>query len=669
MSFWKNLKIGLRLGIGIGVVLTLLLVVATAAWLGLSSGNSTFADYRGIARQTVSAGEITTDLMIARLNVRDFLLKGSDQSVKNVEDAIKGMTDSIEKSAKLFTQPEEKQLIAGATEKAEAYRTAFGKITELRKQQIAFMAQMDEAGPAIEKDLTAIMENADRDGDADTSALVDEAFASLQHAGLDRTKFLLDNRQELVDAVRKNLAVLEENATRMLAGLQNQESRQLAEDAMKMAKVYAAAFEGIQAGVLARNDIVENTLNKIGPELAAEMQGLMTENKAQQDELGPRASAALAQTQTVVLVVSIAAVLVGIVIGFFVARGITGPVTAMTQAMGVLAHGDKTVQIPALGQKDEVGHMAAAVQVFKDNMIEAERLRAAQEAEQQRQIERGKKIESMVTDFDKMIGEVVGSTSTAAAELQATAQALSATAEETSQQSNAVAAASAQMTQNMQTVASATEELSASIREIGNQVTESTRIVGGAVEQANDTNAKVKGLSDAAQKIGEVVTLINEIASQTNLLALNATIEAARAREAGKGFAVVASEVKNLATQTARATEEIAGQVKSIQDSTESAAEAIQAITHTINRVSEISIGVASAVEEQGAATQEISRNVQEATIGATEVSSNISGVTEASQQTSAGSTQVLSAATELAQNGARLKKEVDNFLHSVRSA
>jgi methyl-accepting chemotaxis protein len=488
MSFWKNLKIGVRLAIGIAVVLALLLVVTAAAWLGLSSGNSTFADYRGIARQTVSAGEITTSLMTARLNVKDFLLKGSDQSVKNVEDAIKTMNESIANSASLFTLPEEKQLIAGATEKAEAYRGAFEKITELHKQQIDFMAQMDEAGSAIEEDLAAIMENADRDGDADTSALVDEAFASLQHAGLDRTKFLLDSKPELVEAVRKNLAVLDEDANRMLAGLQNQESRQHAEDAIKNAKIYAAAFDGVQGGILARDDIINNTLNKIGPELAAEMQGLMAENKAQQDELGPRASAALAQTQMVVLIVSIAAVLAGIVIGFLVARGITRPVAAMTHAMGVLANGDKSVEIPALGQKDEIGSMAAAVQVFKDNMIEAERLRAAQEAQQQRQIERGKKIESMVTDFDKMVTEVVGSTSTAAVELQATAQALSATAEETSQQSNAVAAAAAQMTQNMQTVASATEELSASIREIGNQVTESTSIVGSADESPNGSS-------------------------------------------------------------------------------------------------------------------------------------------------------------------------------------
>ena len=224
------------------------------------------------------------------------------------------------------------------------------------------------------------------------------------------------------------------------------------------------------------------------------------------------------------------------------------------------------------------------------------------------------------------------------------------------------------MTQNVQTVASATEELSSSIREIGNQVSESSRIVGAAVTQADDTNAKVKALAEAAQKIGDVVTLINEIAGQTNLLALNATIEAARAGEAGKGFAVVASEVKNLATQTAKATEEIAGQVRAIQDATDTSAQAIDTIAQTINRVNEISTAIASAVEEQGAATQEIARNVQQAAQGTTEVSSNIGSVTQVAQETGAAATQLLSSAGELARNGTLLRSQVDDFLREVRA-
>jgi methyl-accepting chemotaxis protein len=378
--------------------------------------------------------------------------------------------------------------------------------------------------------------------------------------------------------------------------------------------------------------------------------------------------AAVTTTRNIIIGVGIIALLIAAAIGFFGARSITRPLGALTKTMRDMAEGNYDLQVPATERRDELGDMAKAGEFFREKLIEARELAARQMAEQERQIERGKKMEAAVSEFDKAITEVVESVSSAATELQATAQSLSATAEETSRQSTAVAAASEQTTQNVQTVASSNEELSSSIKEISNQVSESTRIVGAAVSEANDTNAKVQGLADAAQKIGEVVSLINDIAGQTNLLALNATIEAARAGEAGKGFAVVASEVKALANQTAKATDEIANQVRAIQDATGSSAQAIQGITQTINRVNEISTTIASAVEEQGAATQEIARNVQQAASGTAEVSNNITGVTQASQQTSAGSTQVLGASSELAKNGVRLRTEVEGFLRTVRA-
>jgi methyl-accepting chemotaxis protein len=362
---------------------------------------------------------------------------------------------------------------------------------------------------------------------------------------------------------------------------------------------------------------------------------------------------------------------VGLAVAFFAifliaiaARGIAKPIRSCADFANGIADGDfnQTLQIE---QADEVGALAGALSKMQGDL----KRNIAQRAEDQAQaeLEQRRVLNEMANQFEASVGGVVSGVTAAARQLEATAQSMTATAEETSVQATTVAAASEVTTQNVQTVASATEQLTASIHEIASQVSESSRIVGDAVTQAMGTNAKVQSLSEAAQKIGDVVRLINDIAGQTNLLALNATIEAARAGEAGKGFAVVASEVKALATQTGRATEEIASQVRAIQEATASSADAIKGIVQTINRVNEISTTIASAIEEQGSATQEIARNVQQAAQGTSEVSSNISGVTAAARETGTAASLVLTAATELGRNGEQLKSEVEQFLRNVR--
>ncbi|SEN43258.1 methyl-accepting chemotaxis protein [Bradyrhizobium sp. OK095] len=373
---------------------------------------------------------------------------------------------------------------------------------------------------------------------------------------------------------------------------------------------------------------------------------------------------------------------IGMVVGAFAALVLLGswlmsfltiarPIRALTGAMDKLAGGDFSVVLPGLGRKDEVGGVAAAVEKFKIVSEQKAREEAEAKTRQDQAAAAQRKVEmhKLADGFEAAIGEIVETVSSAATELEASASTLTATADRGQGLATMVAAASEEASTNVQSVASATEELSSSITEISRQVQESARVASEAVSQARTTTDRVGELSQAATRIGDVVELINTIAGQTNLLALNATIEAARAGEAGRGFAVVASEVKALAEQTAKATGEIGQQIAGIQAATEHSVGAIKDISHTIERLSEISSAIAAAVEEQGAATQEISRNVAQAAEGTQQVSSNITEVQRGASETGSASSQVLSAAQMLSGDSNRLKLEVGKFLGTVRAA
>jgi methyl-accepting chemotaxis protein len=358
-------------------------------------------------------------------------------------------------------------------------------------------------------------------------------------------------------------------------------------------------------------------------------------------------------------------------VNFFLARnGIVRPLKASIATMNRLAKGDLSVETPQPRRGDEIGEIMTALVVFKSTGLEVERMRNDRLAADERVAEQRKAdMHKMADDFEGAVGEIIETVSSAATELEASANTLTSTAVRAEELATTVAAASEEASTNVQSVASATEEMASSVNEISRQVQESARMANEAVDQARKTNDRVGELSKAAARIGDVVELINTIAGQTNLLALNATIEAARAGEAGRGFAVVASEVKALAEQTAKATGEIGQQIAGIQAATQDSVGAIREISGTIERLSEISSTIAAAVEEQGAATQEISRNVQQAAQGTQQVSSNITDVQRGASETGSASSQVLSAAQSLSGDSNRLKLEVGKFLNSVRAA
>ncbi|MEA2725880.1 MAG: hypothetical protein QOF70_355 [Acetobacteraceae bacterium] len=385
--------------------------------------------------------------------------------------------------------------------------------------------------------------------------------------------------------------------------------------------------------------------------------------RAEAQRLAQQGRSVLIATSVIGLCIAFA--LLGWIAAFQVGR----PLGAMTRQMAQLASGDLTIEVVGAQRNDEVGGLARSLEVFKQNAITQRRLEAEQRDEQAAKEKRQRTVEAYIAVFDTSARGAIEMLASAATELSATSKSMSIVADETARQSTTVAAGSEQASTNVQTVAAATEQLSASIREITRQVGESARVASTAVAEAAATNGKMQGLTAAADKIGEVISLIRSIAGQTNLLALNATIEAARAGEHGKGFAVVASEVKALASQTAKATEEISAQIASIQGATLGAAEAIRGIGATVGKIEEIASAIASNVEEQGLATQEIARNVQEAARGTEMINVSISEVNRAASESGASAGEVLTAANELGMQAERLRADIGDFLGKIRAA
>jgi len=405
----------------------------------------------------------------------------------------------------------------------------------------------------------------------------------------------------------------------------------------------------------ARIDILKKVEDRIAADLAA-----LTAAKYAE------ATQALVVLSTIIVL----ALMISFTLVLIMARSITRPLAGLAESMKELVSGNTACEIPGISRHDEFGDMAGAVASFKESLIEREKVRVERIAEREHvEKERKMTMQKLADEFQAAVGGIVDKVSSASTELEATATGLTKTAETTQSLSTTVAAASEEASANVQSVASASEELAGSVNEISRQVQESSKIAGEAVKQAEKTDARINELSQAASRIGDVVKLITAIAEQTNLLALNATIEAARAGDAGKGFAVVAQEVKALASQTAKATDEIGSQIASMQMATNESVTAIKEIGATIARISEIATTIASAVEEQGAATQEISRNVQQAAAGTAQVATHIVDVNKGANETGSASSQVLSSAQSLSKESNHLKNEVEKFLHTVRAA
>lgn len=397
---------------------------------------------------------------------------------------------------------------------------------------------------------------------------------------------------------------------------------------------------------------------------------LLVLNVREGNAVADRGAALYESSQNLIVAAILLSSILCALAGTVIVRGVSTPIRRMTETMGRLAARDLAVSVDGAERRDEIGRMAAAVAVFKDSMVQAKALQAEQEALEQRlAADRKAAMMRLADEFEAGVRGVVETVATAAEEMQAAAQSMSAKADEGSSRSMAVAAAAEQASTNVGMVAGAAEEVSASILEIGRQVETSSQVAAAAVQEAQTANATMVGLAEAAKQIGDVIRLIQEIANQTNLLALNATIEAARAGEHGKGFAVVASEVKGLANQTAQATGDIQSKIAEIQNATETAVGTIRGIGETITRMDAISGTITTAVEQQRLATHDITSNIQQAALGTREVSETITGVTQAVSETGSAAVQVLGTAGTLSREADRLREQVARFLETVRTA
>ena len=667
MSF-LNLRIRGRLYAGFGM---LLLFCAGLAGFGVWQLGEIRAQVDTMTRQsknTISAGEIATELQAIRRAILRYAFDHDEKSFVEADTRLKKSTELLDAVMKVTASEERRAAyrdIAKDVEELKAKRIALG---EAVNQMVAGRALLFTDGDKMAADVQKFVDAADKtDFTREAGAL--EAKVLLVRVANWRTLATRDAKgittfRTNVGKAQQEIAELEKaalpaNLVALLAPVKagvakySEAFDKTAPNLLLGDELYYKAITPLTVSAIGKLDVMIDSIGKAFKKTTADTEERISSTVSMQE------------------IVAGAAVLLGLLIAFLIARGIIKPLSGLTAGMKELAGGNFGVVLPGLDRKDEVGDMAQAVETFK---VKAEE-KAREEAEaknRQDQIaaqQRRKDMIKLADDFEGAVGEIVETVSSASTELEASASTLTATAARAQELTTMVATASEEASTNVQSVASATEEMASSVNEISRQVQELARMASEAVDQARKTNDRVGELSKAAARIGDVVELINTIAGQTNLLALNATIEAARAGEAGRGFAVVASEVKALAEQTAKATGEIGQQITGIQAATQELVGAIKEISGTIERLSEISSTIAAAVEEQGAATQEISRNVQQAAQGTQQVSSHIVDVQRGAGETGSASSQVLSAAQSLSGDSNRLKLEVGKFLNTVRAA
>ncbi|WP_413205412.1 methyl-accepting chemotaxis protein [Rhodospirillum sp. A1_3_36] len=667
----KNVRIAQKIGGGFAVMMGLILVLGIPSVIAFHVIGADVATLVGLSNQTKSAGEIQTEVLLGEREALTYALtgdKGASERANGHYGTLVQLIGSMKREAEAADNTVLTKRLDGLMSGVEAYYKGFAGIVEKQQMREGLEVFLGTIGDGMSDSLREVMKGAEATGDATLAYTAGTALEDLMSARLAVKQFQMKPDKESEATALDKMDAFTRNMTFLISQLKG-DVKSTAETALSDLDRYRMTFTEEAEAIYAQQTLRQGVMAETSTQLVSETEALMAEAVTNQGHLGDGVLGAVQQSTLVAVVILIGAVSFGVLAALMIGKGIAGPVRAMTLAMKRLADRDLGVDIPATDHGDEVGEMAQAMVVFRDNMRRAEDLSQEQERRRAAREARSRRMEELTGQFEGSVRGVLDQLATATSQLQDTAERMTSISEETNGRAATVAAASGDASSSVEGVAAATEELSSSISEIGRQAHHSSEIAARATEQARSTSTEVQGLADAADRIGQVVGLITDIASQTNLLALNATIEAARAGDAGKGFAVVANEVKSLANQTARATDDIAKQIFDVQTRTRSSVEAIGEILAVIEEVSEVADAIAAAVEEQNAATQEISRNVQEASRGTMQVGDTIEGVAQAATETGAAAAQVLASAGDLGAQSRSLSETVRGFLDGVKAA
>jgi len=664
-----TLRLRGKIVLGFAVTLAISAASMGIAWLGFEHVSEGVSAYRKSVTEADLARNIDRELISYRALVRYCVATGKEEDSKAAIAAESGLKDAIDASMRGTTNPARLEQVTKLAREFRAFTKIFAEILKtkedsdyltknaLMRSEMSLEYKLDDlASATTEANLEAV---------AFQAKTITTQFQAIK---VFTNNFVVSGDPSAATSTISRLSFLE-NAFKNIAAT-DEKIAPVVKELNALLKAYREAF----AKLVENRKLIADLTTEIGESAEVIMKGSAAMKAAllsDQTRLEQESNATIAATERLILMLAIGGFVLGSVWAFMLARGISRPMTAMCRAMRELAGGNFDVVLPGLGRRDELGEMAGAVEEFKVQAIaKAERDAATQEAHNKASAAaRRQELIRFADEFETAVGSIVSNVSASAAQLETAAGTLTRTAETTQSLSSQVADTSGQASSDMQSVAAATEELSASVNEIGRRVRESNDIAVAAVRQAEETDNRIGKLSMAAQQIGDVVKLITAIAEQTNLLALNATIEAARAGDAGRGFAVVASEVKSLASQTAKATDEISNHISGMQGATQESVAAIKEIGGTIGKISEIASTIASAVEEQGSATQEIARSVQNVARGTQAASENVMQVNRGATETGSASGEVLNSARTLSNESARLREELDRFMANIRAA